>query len=459
MLTNTMDLASKVEELKYKIIHSLTSTDIQYIIQDLKEEHYLVDNLDTKIKDIENFLSKLLSNDTDLQNQIKSLIDCCTKTQLALNDLQNQINNLNTTSSTEPIDTSDPCIRLGLIYNVITNEETLETLSKKFNIDDIKNTFYKNDKYGIGWGTNENKWRYLEVPVPKDAVKIKLTYTGFYNSPSGGIGYLEITKKKNGSSDDRLFSFRDAWTNDYEGQTLVINHNNIFNKKTENIINRTDEINIPQDECIPKLYIGMTGYTSSYPYSKRYIKEFIFLKTTESSGSEIINIEKPSIIKTINDMNFLLCSDTFSAQNCIINFTLSNLIPGKSYRLYFDIGSFNSIDTDSNDKYQHDYIQILVNNNIEKYAFNINAIHCDDRKISDSKGNTFKSTKLGVALPGQDINKYNICGHLNHLFIDFTATDVIEKGYIKLITDEKYSNEAWALLENGWKIETLDIIQ
>ena len=142
----------------------------------------------------------------------------------------------------------------------------LSYLSKFGSTADISSTFYSNASYGIGWGTNDDDPKILNMDIPY--TKIKVTHSGFYNSPSGGLGTMYI-KDENGNN---LLVSQDAWTSSSEGQILQVNGITIFNRQTTNISNRVDTIT---RSLSSQLNIHMFGYTSSYAYTYRYIKRLL----------------------------------------------------------------------------------------------------------------------------------------------------------------------------------------
>jgi len=159
---------------------------------------------------------------------------------------------------------------INIHKTIITNGTTLDDLSALgIDISQIEDTFYTDDTLGIGWGTNDDTWRAIEISVPNGSTSFTITYSGYYNNPSGGLGHLAIVDE----NDNSLLVFSDVWTNDSEGQSLYINEETIFEKSEINIKNRTD---IVQLNGATKIYIKMKGYTSSYPYTKRYIKKLVF---------------------------------------------------------------------------------------------------------------------------------------------------------------------------------------
>ena len=59
--------------------------------------------------------------------------------------------------------------------------------------------------------------------------------------------------------------FGDAQNNDGDGQYLTVNGSSVFSASCTNVMNRKDII------TSKNRYITMTGYTSSYGYTRRYI--------------------------------------------------------------------------------------------------------------------------------------------------------------------------------------------
>jgi len=390
-----------------------------------------------------------------------------------------------------------------------SNEMTLfEQVCKKFPeyepkemtlIDLISNEFSSNNSqecYDICLDIkNYNQIPYINV-LPDNILKDFLNGNNIlFFSVYKSQGFIYVINYK--TNDIKNYDFLIKWENPSEFKedegtiALFVKNNkicfyffNFLRKKEgnfENTIFKTYETNVLVYDLNSKL-TNQSKITSGFIFEDIFLDYYTdgyiynFLKINKEDAFKIINdlfknnyknskdlitikgpiikVEKPSISKNVNNMNFLLCSDNFDSQNCTINYKVYNLTPGKSYRLYFDIGSFASIDYISDYEHQNDYVQISINNSIEKYSFKSNAYNCDKRYIYDSKNNKYNSTYIGKTLPDQN-EEWAKCGYINHLFIDFTATDTIENGFIKLIANQEYYDEAWALLDNGWKIEEI----
>lgn len=96
---------------------------------------------------------------------------------------------------------------------------------------------------------------------------VRITYSGSYNTPSGGLGELRV---RNGTSE--LLLLTDSWTNNPDGQSLYINGATIFNLSQTNVVNRTDEIPAASSTS---LLVKMNGYTTSYAYTQRFISRLM----------------------------------------------------------------------------------------------------------------------------------------------------------------------------------------
>jgi len=154
-------------------------------------------------------------------------------------------------------------------YFAIPERSTIHTLtSKNYDTTDIENTFYVDSVKGIGWGTNDNTYKTLEIPVPANATEFSLVFSGSENVPVIGLGYLDIRDKDNNS----LFSFTDGHSNSNSNQTIYINGN----KVTGNFYDVENKEVTVETQGATSIFVKMKGYTSSYAYTKRYIKSLIF---------------------------------------------------------------------------------------------------------------------------------------------------------------------------------------
>jgi len=144
-----------------------------------------------------------------------------------------------------------------------------ELEKKGIDVSQIEDTFYVDQELGIGWGTNNGTPYEIVIDVPQGATKLVITYSGYYNNPSGGLGFMVIKDE----NDRDLLYFADSWASSSEGQQLIILGETIFFKEQIDVVNRTDIIPL---NGVSQIKVIMKGYTNSYPYTKRYIKELTF---------------------------------------------------------------------------------------------------------------------------------------------------------------------------------------
>jgi LruC domain-containing protein len=155
----------------------------------------------------------------------------------------------------------------GIIADV---DQSLAYLSR-FNL--VENTvvgYSVNGSYGATWGTftsgnaqwGSNPFRVV-VAVPYNDLRI--TYSGFYNSPSGGLGTMQVG---NENAPGNMISFSDGHTDNSAGQSLTVSGTRVMSLSPTNIVNRTDQMSRPAST---RLRVSMNAYTSSYSYTRRYI--------------------------------------------------------------------------------------------------------------------------------------------------------------------------------------------
>jgi hypothetical protein len=152
---------------------------------------------------------------------------------------------------------------------------TLADLAKFGDTSNISSTFYSNSTKGIGWGTNDRYYKEFKIDRLVFS-EIRITISGNYNNPAKGLGKLIIgdTLLQGSYWDESLsgnfsLNFNDGHTDYSKGQSLSINGEQLFYLKQLDIINQTYKLSGYHQ------YINMTGYTSIYPYTKRYINKLL----------------------------------------------------------------------------------------------------------------------------------------------------------------------------------------
>lgn len=152
---------------------------------------------------------------------------------------------------------------------------TLAELARFGSTSAISGTFTTTAQ-GFNWGTTvafnscqqETAYTY-SANIPHSSVRV--TYSGTYNNPSGGLGQLLIG---NESDVNKYVLFRDRYTNDDRGHYLYVNWGLIFNDDTGAagriaVNNRTDVINSTPSSTLKVVMNACVGYA----YTRRYIRE------------------------------------------------------------------------------------------------------------------------------------------------------------------------------------------
>ena len=137
----------------------------------------------------------------------------------------------------------------------------------------IASTFYVDATYGIGWGTNDDKRKSFIINSGLSYTEIYIEYSGVYNTPNASLGYLEVSDYNgyNVPWNSRPVYTASLVLNDgsstaSSGQSLRVNGELLYNLHTQDFFNIESTLNTSHK------IISMSGYTSGYPYGKRYIK-------------------------------------------------------------------------------------------------------------------------------------------------------------------------------------------
>lgn len=122
---------------------------------------------------------------------------------------------------------------------------------------------------GASWGTtttvaNWSNPTYNSMLFPISYTELRITASGTYNSPSGGLGRLIISDQAGTS----IYELYDHHTDASEGQTLRINGSSVLYRQLIDISNRTDTVS----HTGTALRIKMSAPTSPYPYTRRYVR-------------------------------------------------------------------------------------------------------------------------------------------------------------------------------------------
>jgi len=152
-----------------------------------------------------------------------------------------------------------------------TNDLSLAYLQRFDRSADTISNYSIDGTYGATWGTttsgdaqwSSQPWR-VAVTFPFDEIRVQ--YSGFYNSPSGGLG-LMVMETAEGAN---VLSFVDSHTNNSTGHSLVVGSTTVLSSSQTNITNRTDVVSRPGSTGF---VTWMHGYTSAYGYTRRYFRQ------------------------------------------------------------------------------------------------------------------------------------------------------------------------------------------
>lgn len=140
------------------------------------------------------------------------------------------------------------------------------TISQMSNFGDtsqLTTTFSSDATYGITWGTTDNIYKTFIIDPNISFTEMYIQYSGNYSVPSGGLGWLQV---RNDDATAHSLSFYDAHTNNSSGQYLYINNVAVFTASQTVVVDREDILTSSYRN------VSMKGYTSAYPYTRRYIK-------------------------------------------------------------------------------------------------------------------------------------------------------------------------------------------
>ncbi|MDD5639934.1 MAG: fibrinogen-like YCDxxxxGGGW domain-containing protein [Candidatus Pacebacteria bacterium] len=149
---------------------------------------------------------------------------------------------------------------------------TVANLNNWGDTSNIASTFYSDSTKGIGWGTNDYVFKQLTIDTHSNINEVKVKISGERNTPSGGFGYLWLYQDVGLN-----LQFNDSWGGVNDGQTLIINGVKVYDNSTNSFVNyQVVWDNNPYSWTGSIIKISMRGYTSSYPYTKRYINDVYY---------------------------------------------------------------------------------------------------------------------------------------------------------------------------------------
>jgi len=196
-------------------------------------------------------------------------------------------------------------------YDSFINKDFLFFKDNSY-VDDyseVTATFYIDEYHGVGWNKDSSTARVMWIDVRDvEADTMTIVYSHFLRD--NGIGHFVISGYKDDkvttSSDVDMLLIQDGWANNSEGHSLYVNGDNIYYKTTNEIIDRKDILQIPDETAYIK--IEMNG-DSSYSYDYTYIKELIL------GGDGTISMNKVFFEKD----GFIFDNEEYSVNKALIS--------------------------------------------------------------------------------------------------------------------------------------------
>jgi len=159
-----------------------------------------------------------------------------------------------------------------------------------------------------------------------------------------------------------------------------------------------------------------------------------------------VTITSNYIEKKFNNYKIILCSDSFSKQNCKIEFTISELVPGNQYDFIFGIGAFSTVDPNTGSYPRNDYFEVYLD---KSYKFSRK--ETGKEILIDYNNNEIIGKSYTTVLPGQTYTDWKSAIWEN-VKISFIAPSETINGYFYLKTDENYKNEAWGIIKDSYQV-------
>lgn len=153
----------------------------------------------------------------------------------------------------------------GWMYIVTGDNTSLDYMSLFGDVQNIAGTLYRDERYGLGWGTNDGQYKTFQTfNLPFNEVKCKIS--GEYDNPVDGTGYLEFLTQ----SDGAILSFYDSSYDANDGQSLIVDGQTLISNSKENLVKYDIHSSQDSDGDVNVLTIKMRG-DSNLPYTRRFI--------------------------------------------------------------------------------------------------------------------------------------------------------------------------------------------
>lgn len=161
---------------------------------------------------------------------------------------------------------------LVVISPTLSSPDQISNLQKLGSYNNLIGT-YTATASGLSWGTNNSTYVSFEISSNIEVSQARIMYSGSY---TGGLGYFIVgnnisnnTPLESPTVDATYLNFRDSHDANSSGQSLTVNGTHVFTLSQQNV---TDRVDILLGNA--RAY-AMSGYTSAYGYTRRYIKQLL----------------------------------------------------------------------------------------------------------------------------------------------------------------------------------------
>jgi hypothetical protein len=131
------------------------------------------------------------------------------------------------------------------------------------------------DTNGFGWGTNDQAYKAFNITNIDGFSTMKIVITGAYNTPAGGLGMMTVGSASyqgylwnQALPGSTALSFTDGNTDSAQLQGLSYTDSSGNHSETLGNVNNRSLTIVGASNL---KWVNMTGYTSTYAYTKRYI--------------------------------------------------------------------------------------------------------------------------------------------------------------------------------------------
>lgn len=153
--------------------------------------------------------------------------------------------------------------------------------------------------HGFSWGADGEReldgwWRmaFVYLQPPADAVAVTVTFSAFHDTPSRGLGKMEIEIARpveqeaadpNAHTED-ILKIRDAHSSGNTGQSLTVLGVRKWLYVAKDIVARVERLPLSKEARDQGVRIGMAGH-KDYPYARRFIKRVVWDRPTSKHAN------------------------------------------------------------------------------------------------------------------------------------------------------------------------------